>query len=468
MASSGRARKADARVDDIPTTRVARSAKLGGLAASQTVKYAGVRAANVARPQYKRKLAIERHHLQAADQILAVLGTMKGPAMKLGQMLSFMDLGLLPRDVQPRFQQRLAALCDDAPQIPWVRMEPVLVDALGMPIAKAFRDLDVDPIGTASIGQVYRATTHDGRSVAVKVQYPKIVAAAKADMKNLAVMLRVAKSIAPSIDMGALAAELTDRFIEELDYVKEAANTHDLATAFAGHPFIHVPQPVLELCGPTVLVTEYVDGRDFAEICAAPEDVRDRAGEIIVRFFFGSLFRLGRFSGDPHPGNVKLLTDERLAFLDFGSFKRVDARMLSMMTQTLQAVTENRAGDALSVLSDEGVFTYPERLEVDDLLGYFYDTCGWFLEPGRRTMTPRVATEAILQSLAPATDHGVASMRDQNLPVDWALVIRTTIASMALLGQLRATADWHAIGGEWVYGTPPTTPLGAAEAAFFG
>jgi predicted unusual protein kinase regulating ubiquinone biosynthesis (AarF/ABC1/UbiB family) len=466
MAQTGRTRRGEPKSADIPATRVARSAKLGGLAASQTVKYAGMRAANVARPPHKRKLAIERRHLQAADQILAVLGTMKGPAMKIGQLLSFVDLGLLPRDVQPRFQERLAALCEDAPRIPWSRMEPVLADALGMPVATAFRELDTEPIGTASIGQVYRATTHDGRDVAVKVQYPKIVAAAKADMKNLAVMLRVAKSVAPSIDMGALAVELSARFIEELDYVKEAANTRDLASAFAGHPFIAVPAPVLELCGPTVLVTEFVEGGDFAAMCAEPQDVRDRAGEIIVRFFFGSLFRLGRFSGDPHPGNVKLLADGRLAFLDFGSFKRLDGRMLRIVTDTISAVAENRAEDAIEVLGREGVVVRPDRLAIDDLIGYFYDTLGWFLEPGPMTMTPRVASEAILQSLAPATDYGSA-MRDQDLPVEWALVVRTTIATMALLGQLRATADWHAIGREWFYDGSPATELGEQEAAYF-
>jgi predicted unusual protein kinase regulating ubiquinone biosynthesis (AarF/ABC1/UbiB family) len=451
---------------DIPASRLGRTARIGGLAASQTAKYAGTRAANVTRPRHQRKLAIERRHLQAADQILAVLGTMKGPAMKIGQLLSFVDLGLLPKDVRPHFQRRLATLCDAAPQIPFETMEPVLAASLGTPVTTVFRDFDPAPIGIASIGQVYRATTLDGRDVAVKVQYPKIVAAAKADLKNLSILLRFAKGLAPSVDMHSLGAELTGRFLEELDYTREAASHRELADAFAGHPFIVVPAPVEELCGPQVIVTEFVEGADFDGLRARPPEDRDRAGEILVRFYFGSLFHLGRFSGDPHPGNLKLLPDGRLAFFDFGSFKVLDERMLGIVRGTLRAVAEGRGADAVSLLADEGILFRPDRVGAEQALGYFYDTCGWFLEDEALTMTPRVASEAILQSLAPATDYR-EEMRGQDLPVEWALLVRTVVSAMALLGQLTATANWHRIAREWVYGDPPATELGQLEADFF-
>jgi predicted unusual protein kinase regulating ubiquinone biosynthesis (AarF/ABC1/UbiB family) len=118
-------------------------------------------------------------------------------------------------------------------------MEPVLAEALGGSVHTVFRSFDTAPIRTASIGQVYRAEMVDGRDVAVKVQYPKIVA-------------------------------------------REAANHRKIANAFTGHPFIVVPKPIEELCGPHVIVTEYVDGADFDDLCAQPDAVRDRAGEILV------------------------------------------------------------------------------------------------------------------------------------------------------------------------------------------
>jgi predicted unusual protein kinase regulating ubiquinone biosynthesis (AarF/ABC1/UbiB family) len=386
--------------------------------------------------------------------------------MKLGQLLSFIDLGLLPDDVRPRFQARLAALCDTAPPIPYAAMEPVLTAALGGPVEQVFASFEPEPIGTASIGQVYRATTRDGRDVAVKVQYPKIVAAARADLKNLALLLRFAKGILPGVDLPSLATELTDRLVEELDYTREAASTREMADAFAGHPLIVVPAPVEELCRAQLLVTEYVAGADFAQLCAQPAADRDRAGEILVRFYFGSLFRGGRFSGDPHPGNVKLLPDGRLGFLDFGSFQRLDERMLAIIGRTLRAVSEDRGADALQLFADQHILQRPDQVGADDAMGYFHDTCGWFLVDEVQTMTPRVASEAILQSIAPPTGDSTG-MRGQNLPVEWSLMIRTTVSAMALLGQLRASANWHRIAREWVYRDAPQTELGQLEADFF-
>lgn len=452
---------------DIPTSRLSRGARLGGLAAGETVKYAGTRAANVTRSRSAGKRAIEHRHLQAADQILAVLGTMKGPAMKLGQILSFVDLGVLPKEVRPRFQSRLNALCAEAPEIPWSRMEPVLTSAFGRPITTLFREIDTTPIGTASIGQVYRATTTDGIDVAVKVQYPKIVAAAQADLKNLGMMLRLSRALIPSVDLDALAAELTDRFTEELDYEREAVNTLDLARAYDGHPRIKVPAPVLDLCGRTVLVTEHIDGMSFEAMRGLPAEQRDPIGEVATRFYLGSFFRLARFSGDPHPGNVKLLDDGRVGFLDFGSFKRLDRKAVGFVTDVLRAVAAGHGEAVLRTLSRERVFARPRDVDAEEVISYANETCGWFLTDETVTMSPRVASEAIFATIAPTTGFQ-RSLRNQNLPVEWALLLRAVVATMALLGQLEATGNWHRIAREWIYSDPPATPIGEAEAGFFG
>src|SRR5580692_1104595 len=156
----------------IPTSRAARAAKVGRLAATEAARHAGTHAANVVRPPKARRAALERRHLETADQILTVLGTMKGAAMKLGQMLSFVDLGVVPRDARPEFQRKLAALRDSAPKVPFTRMMRVLEEDLGRRRSQVFSELDEEPIGVASIGQVYRARLRDGREVAVKIQYP--------------------------------------------------------------------------------------------------------------------------------------------------------------------------------------------------------------------------------------------------------------------------------------------------------
>lgn len=451
--------------DEIPSSRLGRGALVGGLVAGQTIRYAGTAAANIARRDTMRRAALERRHLQTAEQILAVLGTMKGPAMKLGQMLSFIDLRLLPEDVRPRFQERLALLCDEAPRIPWSRMEPVLTQAWGTPIARTFREFDPDPIGTASIGQVYRAVTREGREVAVKVQYPQIAEAARADLKNVAILLRVAAPLIPSVNTQRLATELTERLLEELDYSLEARSTRAMAEAFAGHPFIRVPAPVPELCGPTVLVTEYVRGRDLAGVEAASE-LRDRVGEILLRFYLGSMFRLSLFSGDPHPGNVRLLDDGRVAFLDFGSFTRLDAGRVELLRRILTAARTRDGVGLLATLVDRDVVHRPEAIDPDRLLTYFDDTFGWLLQDDVLTMSPEVASDAVLFTLLPTSEYSEA-LEGQDLPVEWTLMIRTMIATAALLGQLGATANWGRINREWVEGAPPASDLGRLESTHF-
>jgi predicted unusual protein kinase regulating ubiquinone biosynthesis (AarF/ABC1/UbiB family) len=296
----------------IPTSRAARAARVGALAAGEAARHAGTHAANLSRPLEQRRAALERRHLKTADQILAVLGTMKGAAMKLGQMLSFVDLGVVPRDARPEFQRKLAALRDSAPQVPFERMMRVLEQDLGARASTILAGIDERPIGVASIGQVYRARLANGRAVAVKVQYPSVAAAVRADMKNLALALRLARRTLPGLDVEALAAEIRMRIGEELDYELEAANQRRFAAAFQGHPFIVVPDAVASLCTPRVLVSDYIEGIGFEALKAQSDAVRNRVSEIVYRFFCGTLYRRYEFSGDPHPGNFLLQPDGRV------------------------------------------------------------------------------------------------------------------------------------------------------------
>ena len=172
-----------------------RTAKIGGLAAGQAIRQAGTRAANVARSKERGDAALERRQIEAAEQIVAALGTMKGAAMKLGQVMSFLDVGLVPDEYREEFQHKLAALRDAAPTVTFKEMRKVIEAELDDPIDEVFESFDEEPIAAASIGQVYRARLQDGRDVAVKVQYPGVAAAVRADMQNLGLILRLAKRI---------------------------------------------------------------------------------------------------------------------------------------------------------------------------------------------------------------------------------------------------------------------------------
>src|SRR5881628_189073 len=251
--------------EKIPTSRVRRTATVASLAASEAVKQFGTRAANVTRGEEAAEQAMARRQLETAKQIVAVLGTMKGAAMKLGQVMSFLDVGLVPEEFREEFQAKLAELRDAAPKVSFKDMKKVLEEEYGEKLEDVFETFDPVPIAAASIGQVYRARLDDGRTVAVKVQYPGVAEAVRADMQNLGMILRLMKSVAPGLDVRSVAEEIRERIGEELDYELEASNQRAMARAFRGHPFIVVPEVVTSLSRERVVVSEYVTGRGFEE-----------------------------------------------------------------------------------------------------------------------------------------------------------------------------------------------------------
>src|SRR5438132_2406147 len=255
--------------------------------------------------------------LQTAEDVAATLGTMKGVLMKLGQMASYIDDGL-----SPAARRTLSRLQDSVPPMSPELAAQVVLEELGQPPEGAFAAWDPEPIAAASIGQVHRAITHDGRAVAVKVQYPGIAQTIEAVLGNVALLRRMLKITAPSQDVDALLAELRERVTEELDYRREAHNQQLFARYYAGHPTIHVPGIVAELSTRRVVTSDLADGARFADLASWSQAERDLAAETIYRFVFRSLYEAHVFNGDPHPGNYLFHRGGRVTFLDFGLTKR--------------------------------------------------------------------------------------------------------------------------------------------------
>jgi predicted unusual protein kinase regulating ubiquinone biosynthesis (AarF/ABC1/UbiB family) len=219
--------------EPIPVGRITRTAKLGGLLGAEVARSYATKAANVVRSEDESKAANGRRRLQAAEHIVDVLGQMKGAAMKVGQVVSFIDPHGLPPDELDGFQAKLAELRDSGPRTSFREMKKVLEQDLGDTISNLFADFDPEAVAAASIGQVYRARLRDGRDVAVKIQYPRVAAAVRADLQNLGLLLRAAKRLAPGLDVGATASEIRERITEELDYEHEAQAQRMFAVAGA-------------------------------------------------------------------------------------------------------------------------------------------------------------------------------------------------------------------------------------------
>ena len=442
----------------VPTGRISRGGQVGRLAASQTLRGATTRLSMVGRPEQARQRLRERSAMQAAQQLVTVLGGMKGAAMKLGQMLSVLDLDLLPEEQRELFRTKLAELRDHAPVFPWSAMRKVIEDDLG-PMSRVFADFDETPIAAASIGQVYRAVLRDGRRVAVKVKYPGVGRAVEADIRNLMMISRLWKTMLPSASDDEVLGEIARNIGSELDYPREARTQHRVAARYRGHPHIVVPDSIENLCGDNVLVTDLIDGRPFEHMRTLSDSDRARLGELIYRFYITSLFTDHEFCGDPHPGNILLTTDGRPAFVDFGLYTEMRSADVELERDIIRAAGEYRAEDIHRTWIDRGIVDPDAGVGPQECLGYIWAATGWHLSDEELTVTPELATSAVVLAIDPRAAE-FSGMRHQRLPPEHVFSRRADLFTFAVLGQLHTTNNWHRLAREWLYGEPPVTDIG--------
>ena len=401
-----------------------------------------------------------RHDLafRTADDVAEELGAMKGVLMKLGQMASYIyeDMPLTFRAAMSRLQHR-------APPMTPALAASVIREELGGPPQEIFAQWDDLPFAAASIGQVHRAITHDGRAVAVKVQYPGIARSITSDLRNVGLLRRIVGAAFPGLDTRSFVDEVAERLQEEVDYVREAASQEMFARYYDGHPVIRVPHVLPQLSTSRVLTSELDSGESFDDLLRWPQHERDLAAETIHRFVFRSLYRLHAFNGDPHPGNYLFHGGGRVTFLDFGLTKLFTDEDLAPLVDAVRFLVFERDYEAFRRSLESAGFLkagapVPTELVVDRF-GQFYGTV---LQDAPMTITPAYASAIVRRffdargPLAPYSD----------VPREYVIMQRINLGLYAVLGSLNATANWRRIAEEiWPFRNgPPSTPIGEAEA----
>ncbi len=324
------------------------------------------------------------------------------------------------------------------------------------------------PIASASIGQVHRAMTHDGRAVAVKVQYPGIDEAIESDLDNAHLLFGGLGMLFPGLEPGPVVAELRERLVEELDYRIEADNQQLFVDAYRDHPYVEVPEVLHDLSTRRVLTTELADGVRFGEVLGWSQDERDLAAETIFRFVFRSLYRLRAFNGDPHPGNYLFRPGGHVVFLDFGLVKRFSDDEIGIFSQMIEAlILQDDVAGFRRTIESVGLLKPGEPFSdelVEEYFAHFYE---WVREDRDSTMTPEYASESVRRFFDASGPYGPI-MKAANVPPSFVIIQRINLGLYALLGDLRATANWRRIAEElWPFvDGAPSTPMGEAEAAW--
>ena len=444
------------------TNRFHRSARIWRLSARNSARFAVSKVRGVGSPAERRAELDAQFAIRTAADVARELGEMKGVLMKAGQLVSFI-FEALPDDAQAA----LATLqADAAPMAPTLAAGVVEGD-LGGPPERVFLDWADTPTAAASIGQVHRAVTHDGRDVAVKVQYPGVHEAIESDLDAAEVMYGMFSALMlKGLDAKGLVDELRARMREELDYRLEARNVTEFARLFAGHPWVRIPGLVPELSAERVLTTEWVDGMSFDEFRrVASHATKQRAGEVLWRFAQLAVNQFGAFNGDPHPGNYKFHHDGSVTFLDFGLVKRWSTPEWDSLRPSLDAIIVHRDPERLVVAMEQSgflrtghdlepqlVYDYVSSPYQPYLVDEFTFTRQWMVDTLARIIDVQGPHAAVIEAL--------------NMPSSFVILDRVVWGVSAILGKLEVTAPFRAMLLEYVADGPPATDLGAAEAAW--
>ncbi|WP_411101991.1 ABC1 kinase family protein [Streptomyces sp. cmx-4-9] len=440
-------------MSDLPRKAVTRTVKLAAL----PLGMAGRATWGLGKRLGGKSAEIVARELQqrTADQLFRTLGELKGGAMKFGQALSVFE-SALPEEMAGPYRAALTKLQEAAPPLPAATVHKVLAERLGEDWRDLFEEFEDKPAAAASIGQVHRAVWHDGREVAVKVQYPGAGEALLSDLKQLSRFAGLLGPLMPGMEIKPVITELRERVTEELDYELEAEAQRSHADAFDGDKDVVVPDVVYQ--GDQVLVTEWLEGTPLSEVIAdGTQEERDRAGQLLARFLFSGPARTGLLHADPHPGNFRLVSGAdgrtRLGVLDFGTVDRLPGGWPKPIGRSLRMTLDGDAEGVYGHLCAEGFVKKSIELDPDAVLDYLKPIIEpaeaeefTFTRPWLRGQAARIADPR-----SPAHQLG----RQINLPPSYVLIHRVTLSTIGVLCQLGATVRLRQELESWLPGFLP-------------
>lgn len=436
-------------MDELARGTVRRSARMFAL----PVGYAGRAVLGVGRRLAGQSADVVRGELaeRTAAHVFSVLGELKGGAQKLGQVLSVFEAAL-PGELAAPYRAALNRLQEAAPAMPAGTIHGVLAQELGPQWRRRLRQFQDTPAASASIGQVHRAVWPDGRTVAVKVQYPGAAAALESDLGHVRRLGRMLRPFSGDLDLVGIVDELRDRVVEELDYEREAAAQSTFAQAYRDDPDVVVPAVLRST--PRVLVQEWLEGTSLATVIERGSQAeRDHAGTLLVRFLLSSPSRCGLLHADPHPGNYRITADGRLGVLDFGAVLAMPDGFPTDIGRVMSAAAADDPAALLEALRTAGMVQDGREVDPQRL----YRQMAPFAEPMRHEVF-RFSRQWLREQMRGAANlrDGAAVARSISIPRDQAMLNRVWLGELALLCQLEAEVAYRAQAQRYLAGFATT------------
>jgi predicted unusual protein kinase regulating ubiquinone biosynthesis (AarF/ABC1/UbiB family) len=380
-----------------------------------------------------------------AGDLRAVLGGLKGPVMKAAQILATVP-DLLP----PEYIAELQQLQTNAPSMGWAFVKRRMANELGPDWRGHFADFDHEAAAAASLGQVHKATGHDGRRLACKLQYPDMASAVEADLQQLKLGLALFRRYDKVIDPTEIHAELSVRLREELDYRREAANMALFADMLGAEVTVHVPTAVPGLSTGRLLTMDWLDGRRMIEVTEAPLAERNQVAEAMFRAWYVPFYRFGVLHGDPHLGNYTVGADHGVNLLDFGCIRVFPPTFVGGVIDLYRALRDGDEELAAHAYETWGFVNLDRKVMriLNQWAAFLYEP----LMDDRPRRIQEHGSPTYGASVAAKVHRELSEAGGVKPPREFVLMDRAAIGLGSVFVRLKAELNWHRLFNELTEG----------------
>ncbi|MGY8998619.1 MAG: ABC1 kinase family protein [Rhodospirillales bacterium] len=415
---------------------MAQNDSLGGrvLRYTKVGKAVGGLAARLAGERY---LGLKIDRLEHAVDLKDALGGLKGPLMKIAQILS-----TIPNALPHEYADQLSELQSNAPAMGWRFVKRRMAGELGANWASKFAEFDQEASAAASLGQVHKATAKDGRKIACKLQYPDMKSVVEADLKQLKLVFNIYRRYDQAIDPTAIYEELSARLREELDYVREAKQMQLYRNILSGEEAIHVPEVVDSLCGERLVSMTWLEGlplKRYIDVHGDPE-TRNKVALNMFRAWYAPLYCYGVIHGDPHLGNYTVRDDGSINLMDFGCIRVFGASFVKGVIDLYMALKDNNPDLAVHAYKTWG-FDDLTKEKIDILNMWARFVYGPLLEDRVRSI--QTGDEAYGQGIARKVREELHKIGGVEPPPEFVLMDRAAIGLGSVFTHLNAEINWH-------------------------